>query len=56
MRKLFGLAIAGSLAACAAEEPPGVSAEKIEAAAEHAQLEVERAATPAPKQAEERLR
>ena len=56
MRTLFGLAIAGSLAACAAEEPPGVSAETVEAAADHAQLQVERTAAPAPRQSEEKLR
>jgi hypothetical protein len=56
MRLLIGLAAAGFLAACAAEEPPSVSAETIEAAVEHAQLERERAAAPEPKQAEERLR
>ena len=56
MRFLIGLAGSGLLAACAAEEPPSVSAETIEAAVEHAQLERERAAAPEPKQAEERLR
>ncbi|HEX8309010.1 MAG TPA: hypothetical protein VF645_11405 [Allosphingosinicella sp.] len=55
-RNLLGLAIAGSLTACAAEEPPGVSAEKIEAAADHAQLEVERAAAAAPRRASEASR
>ena len=56
MRNLLGLAIAVSLVACAAEEPPGVSAEKIEAAARHAQLEVERPASSEPRQAGEKLR
>jgi hypothetical protein len=56
MRNLSGIAIALSLAACASEEPPGVSAETVEAAAEHAQLQAERAAASAPSQAGERLR
>jgi len=50
MRHAFGLAVAGLLAACAAETPPHVSSETVEAAVEHARLESERATgkTPAP--------
>jgi hypothetical protein len=38
------MAVAGLLAACAAEDPPQVSPETVEAAVEHAQLEMEREA------------
>jgi hypothetical protein len=55
MRNLIILAAVGSLAACAAEEPPSVSAETIEAAVDHAQLQGQSASAPAPKRAEERL-
>lgn len=43
MRKAFLMFAAASLSACAAEVPTQVDPEKIEAAAEQAQLEVERA-------------
>jgi hypothetical protein len=48
MRNALGLAAALLAAACAAEEPPRVSPETVEAAVEHAQLELERAPAPAP--------
>lgn len=53
MRSAFGLAAAGLLAACAVEEPRSVSPETVEAAVEHAQLELERATAPAAKRASE---
>lgn len=56
MRNAFGLAVAGFLAACAAEEPPGVSRETVEAAVEHAHMELERATAPASKRASETSR
>lgn len=56
MRNALGLAVAGFLAACAAEKPPGVSPETIEAAVEHAHLELERATVRAPKRASESSR
>lgn len=51
MRNAIGLAFAGLLAACGVEQPPSVSAETVEAAVEHAQLESERATAPAQKRA-----
>lgn len=48
MREAVALAVAGFLAACAAEDPPKVSPEVVEAAVEHAHLELERATRPAP--------
>lgn len=49
MRNALGLAAVAFLAACAVEEPPGVSPETVEAAVEHAHLELERATGPEPK-------
>jgi hypothetical protein len=48
MRRAFLLLAAASLSACAAEVPPRVDPAKIEAAAEHAQVEMERATSAAP--------
>lgn len=56
MRNALGLAVAGFLAACAAEEPPSVSPETVEAAVEHAHLELERATGSEPKRASESSR
>lgn len=56
MRNALGFALSGFLAACAVEEPPSVSPETVEAAVEHAQLELERATAPAPKSASETSR
>ena len=56
MRNAIASAVAGMLAACAVEEPPRVSAETVEAAVEHAHLELERATAPSPKRASETSR
>ncbi|HEX8125209.1 MAG TPA: hypothetical protein VF548_06470 [Allosphingosinicella sp.] len=56
MRNALALGVAGLLAACASEKPPEVSAEAVEAAVEHAHLELERATAPTPARASERVR
>lgn len=53
MRNALAIAFAGLLAACAAENPPKVSPEAVEAAVEHARLEMERAAPGAKPASEE---
>lgn len=47
MRNALILFVAALLAACAAELPPQVDPEAVEAAVEHAHLELERATAPA---------
>lgn len=56
MRAALAMAVAGLLAACTAEDPPQVSPETVEAAVDHAQLEMERAVGPVGKPVRETSR
>jgi len=56
MRNASGLAVVGFLSACAAEEPPHVSRETIQAAIDHAHLQLERATAPPPEAGSESSR
>lgn len=56
MRKALLILLGASLAACASEVPPQVDAEAVEAAVEHARLEMERATAPSANAASEKAR